>query len=135
MGRLRKQDNGARALFKRNLPQFHWTAIETGALSSGVPDCEYCTPTGITGWIEFKAWYREEGKACPKIRPAQIGWIEKRVRMGGKAFIGVLCEGKVYLVRGELARDLPKVLAEQVKNGEYFKNWREIGDFLGSEDG
>jgi hypothetical protein len=79
-----KPDDGLRALVHRNLPQFHWQSVETGAISSGVPDSNYCFQ-GVEGWVEMKA---TDGWAVT-LRPEQIGWIARRVRAGGRVHVMV----------------------------------------------
>jgi hypothetical protein len=76
-------DGGLRQLERTSLLGAQWTSIETGATAGGVPDMEYCYPGGLQGWVENKrtlAW-------AVKVRPAQIGWILRRVRMGGRVWI------------------------------------------------
>lgn len=78
-------DGGLRPLFRKNLPEFQWTTVETGAVQLGVPDSEYCGTGGRSGWVEFKrstAW-------AVRVRPEQIGWIGRRVRLGGRVWIAV----------------------------------------------
>ena len=83
-----KADGGLRALFHENMKTAQWTAIETGAVSRGIPDTEYCFPGGVSGWIEFK---RCRGNIV-KYQPGQIAWIERRARLGGRVFVAVLRE-------------------------------------------
>jgi hypothetical protein len=78
-----KSDGGLRALERQYLVGAQWTSIETGGSAHGVPDMEYCYPRGKQGWLENKMTH---GWAV-KIRPAQVGWIEWRVRMGGTVFV------------------------------------------------
>jgi hypothetical protein len=115
-------DNGLRAIFKANIKEFHWTPVETWALTSGVPDTEYCTPEGVTGWIEFKAWY--PGKQCPRLRPAQIGWIEKRLRHNGRVFIGVIRGKDIFVVDGKYCRDITEGSLKSM-------DWKQVREVLG----
>lgn len=89
-------DGGLRAEFRQNLRvDFQWTTIETGAVTLGVPDSEFCyrdpklPPSvqfaGRQGWIEYKI---TEASAVT-LRPEQIGWLEHRGRVGGRVYIGV----------------------------------------------
>lgn len=89
-----KQDDGCRALFRNMFPEFHWNAIETWALQAGVPDAEYCTPDGVSGWVEFKAFGKNGEK--PTLRPAQIGWIDRRLRHKGNVHIFIKKERELY---------------------------------------
>jgi hypothetical protein len=52
---------------------------------AGVPDLEFCSPAGITGWIEFK----QTKIHYVQIKPLQVAWLERRCRMGGNAWIAV----------------------------------------------
>jgi hypothetical protein len=80
----RSPDDGLRALFRRHLPQVHWSSIETGVTQSGVPDMEGAY-RGAQFWVEMKAtraWVVE-------IRREQIGWHLRRAREGCPSFIAV----------------------------------------------
>lgn len=104
--RRRKPDGGLRSIFKDHLKGWHFTPIETGVIVSGVPDAEYCSPGGVSGWIEFK--YVSSGNAVG-LRPAQVSWIDRRVRLGGRAFIAIQRKDEIFLYSGvgvkELKRD------------------------------
>lgn len=81
-----RPDDGLRPIFKSNLERmrFHCQSVETGGTGSGVPDTNYCRD-GVEGWIEYKAtsgWTVD-------LRPEQIGWVERRVRCGGRVWIAV----------------------------------------------
>jgi hypothetical protein len=87
-------------MFRQNLRQAQWTAIETGATSQGVPDHEYVFPGGHQGWVEFKstnAW-------AVRLRPEQIGWLLRRSRLGGRCFVAVVRQGhELSLIDGAKA--------------------------------
>src|SRR5580765_135563 len=77
-------DGNLRSIFQTYIPQFHWQAVETWSTGQGVPDCNFCGK-GIEGWIENKrtaAWKVD-------MLPEQVGWIERRLRAGGRVFIAV----------------------------------------------
>lgn len=107
-------DGGLRPLFREHLPQFDWTSVETGATAGGVPDSSFCCG-GCEGWIEFK-W---TGGWTVPLRPVQVGWISRRVRHGGRVFVGVRQlaspgprrdrRDRLWLLAGSAAREL-KVL-------------------------
>src|SRR4051812_50147005 len=64
------------------MPQPHFQRIETGGIARGVPDFNGCYG-GVDVWIENKwtlGW-------VVKMRPAQVGWIERRSRAGGRCFV------------------------------------------------
>jgi len=71
----------------------------------------YCHD-GTEGWIENK---RCEASAC-EVQPSQVGWIERRIRNGGRVFIAVRRLAKagkrrearddLILLRGAAIRDL-----------------------------
>ena len=79
------KDGDLRRIFRHNLPKFQWTSVETAGTASGVPDSEFCTPTGKSGWIEYK----QTKQFYVQIKPLQIAWIDRRCRMGGNAWIAV----------------------------------------------
>lgn len=96
-------DGELRQIFSQSLRAAQWTPVETGATAAGVPDAEYCFPGGRQGWVEFK---RTSGWAV-KVRPLQVGWHDRRWRMGGLSFIAVrrLNKGadELYLVGSRYA--------------------------------
>lgn len=82
-----KADNGLRPEMRTHLrPLGFWiTTIETGLVTQGVPDFNYLLDGGIEGWVECKA---TDGYAI-KFKPMQVGWHERRYRMGGRTWIAV----------------------------------------------
>lgn len=95
-------DGGLRKLFHANVKRCHWTAIESGLTSRGIPDSHFCMP-GSQGWVEFK---RCKHWRVP-MRPEQIGWIERQIRMGGRVFIAVRrAEDELWLLPGSTARTI-----------------------------
>lgn len=104
-------DGGLRALFQKNLPEFFWTAIETGSTGRGIPDHHFIH-AGISGWIEYKV---TEAYAVD-ISPEQVAWAERCIRNGGRHFIAVrqLCakgprreaKDQLYIFHGSEARKL-----------------------------
>lgn len=80
-------DGGLRGLFRKNIPEFQWSAIETGITISGVPDDEYCSQ-GVQGWIEYKLTDNYSIKKTPRTK-FQIAWHSRRAREGGRSFIVV----------------------------------------------
>ena len=79
-----KQDGGLRGLFRIHLPEIHWLTVETSATEGGVPDMNGCF-SAQEFWIEMKL---TRGFAV-SLRPQQIGWLMRRTRAGGRAFIAV----------------------------------------------
>lgn len=82
---MTEKDGGLRRIFRERFPLWHWTAIETGCVSPGAPDVEFCAPGGVSGWVEFK---RVNGFKIT-FEPLQPGWIFKRARLGGRVFVAV----------------------------------------------
>jgi hypothetical protein len=107
-------DGGLRPLFRERLPQFDWNSVETGAVSGGVPDSNYCCG-GVEGWIEFK---QTSGWTVP-LRPVQVGWILRRVRHGGRVLVGLRqrrspgpraeARDRLWLLAGGSARELKTI--------------------------
>lgn len=87
-------DGGLRKLFQKHLPQVHWQPVETGLISAGVPDINYCYE-GLEGWIECK---KSTSGGRIGFRPEQIGWIKDRLIHGGRVKIAVLLEMPPMLV-------------------------------------
>lgn len=79
-------DGGLRPLFRTRILRAHWTTIETGAVSRGVPDAEFCFEGAVQGWVEYKA--SREGWAVV-IRPEQVAWLSRRARYGGRCWLAV----------------------------------------------
>lgn len=77
-------DGQLRKLFRLNLKEWHWQAIESGATGGGIPDSNYCF-AGIEGWIEFK---KTDGWKVV-FQPMQVPWIMRRWRAGGRVHIAV----------------------------------------------
>ena len=78
------RDGDLRAIFRRRLPQFMWTSVESGGTGRGIPDSHYCG-RGSSGWVEFKktsAW-------AVGMRPEQIGWAAQYSRHGGRSWVAV----------------------------------------------
>lgn len=79
-----KSDGGLYDLFKKYLPPvIHWQRIETGGTGRGIPDTNFCYE--YEGWIEFK----KTSKWGAGLRPEQVGWIDRRTRVGGRVWIAV----------------------------------------------
>ena len=82
---MSRADDGLRAIFHKALPDFQWSAVESPDTSPGIPDSEYCAPGGASGWVEFKATRAFK----VRFQPLQPGWISRRGRLGGRAFVAV----------------------------------------------
>lgn len=77
-------DAGLRQIFSKNLPHYHWQAIESGFTGRGIPDSNYCC-ANMEGWIENKKTHGWK----VGISPEQVGWHLRRHRAGGRTFIAV----------------------------------------------
>lgn len=100
------RDGGLRPLFRKMLPDAQFTAIESGLTGQGIPDAEYCFANGASGWIEYK---KTNGNSVSHIRPEQVGWLERRRRLGGRAFVAILYrktggDDELWLIDGFGAR-------------------------------
>lgn len=74
-------DGGLRSMFRRKLPQFFWTSIETGGTGLGIPD-SFCQPRGGVGcWIEFK---QTDASVVQSLTPEQAAWMDRLHRYGGR---------------------------------------------------
>lgn len=78
-------DGGLRPIFRQHLRAgWHWQSVETGLIGGGVPDSNYCVG-GREGWVEYK---RASANAVG-LRPAQVAWLDRRGRAGGRVTIAV----------------------------------------------
>ena len=104
-------DGGLRQLFRQNIFNADFISIESGFTERGIPDLEYCLKGGTTGWVEMK---KTNGDSVNHIKTEQIGWLERRRRYGGRAFMAirkmvdpgprrVACD-ELHLILGEGAR-------------------------------
>jgi hypothetical protein len=129
-------DGGLRSIFRHQLKGYQWTSIETAFSASGVPDSEFCTPTGVQGWIEFKQtriWHVQ-------VKPFQVAWLMQRCRYGGNAWIAVRRMHKsgadeLWLMKGDQAEalhyhGLKEVRAETWEGGPSRWNFNEIAGQL-----
>lgn len=85
----------------------------------GTPDVEGIL-LGVQFWIELKFVERPKRKTTllrPKFQPKQVPWLEKRWRLGGKAYcllqVGKGFKARRYLVKGEYAGELEKGILEK----------------------
>ena len=103
---MTKIDGGLRALFRQNIPTFMWTSIETGGTGRGISDSNYLAAGGIEGWIEFK----QTTAFAVGMRPEQVGWIDRRHRLGGRVWIAIRQVRKdgdfLHLIPGCLVKEL-----------------------------
>lgn len=109
-------DGGLRKLFRDHLPQLHWTSIETGGTGQGVADSNYLAPGGREGWVEYK---QTEGWTVT-LRPEQVSWLDRRHRLGGRAWIAVRRRAKAGPRRGPPVDELHVFhagLAREAKSG------------------
>lgn len=96
------RDGGLRALLVRNLPRVHFQSVETWSTGQGVPDLNYCVD-GAEGWIELK---KSDGWVV-NFEPAQIAWLERRARAGGRVFVFVRRKrDELYVLPASAARPL-----------------------------
>lgn len=122
-----KQDGGLRRTFVQHLSQkkFHCLPIETGFVSPGVPDLNYCK-RGIEGWIEMKRAVRDR----VKIRAAQVAWIEYRIDHGGRVFVAVVDGDRLSMFHGLSIRQL---VDQKVSAVAHIAQWRGNWDWASIE--
>ena len=121
-------DGDLRAIFRRRLPQFDWLSIETALTEAGVPDSNACI-NGTEVWIEHK---RTMGWTVT-LRPAQVGWILRRTRAGGRVFIAVRrmsLAGKrrktadeLWLIKGAYAKEAKSNGLKQLPGEAVYGCW------------
>lgn len=125
-------DGNLRKIFRDNLIDAQWTSIETGMVSPGTPDSEYCFKWNRSGWVEFK---KTNVNVVAHMKPLQIGWLERRCRVGGRAFVAVrkVCEAgprrvecdELWLIRGDGARWLRSDGLEGVPREMMLGRWEK----------
>jgi len=134
------KDGGLRPIFRNKFSLWQWTTIEVGAIAGGIPDNEFCTPFGISGWIEFK----RTSIFYVHLKPLQVSWLMQRCRFGGDAWIGVRRTpesqretgvDQLWLMRGDQAEALYYHGLEGVyglcwDGGPSEWNFTEIGNYL-----
>jgi hypothetical protein len=79
-----RDDGGLRPLFRKHLPMVDWQPVETGVISSGVPDVNGCY-RGVEWWMECKA----TAAFGVRFQPHQPAWIHRRYRAGGRVWVAV----------------------------------------------
>jgi hypothetical protein len=134
------KDGGLRQIFRQHFHEWQWSTLEVGATQGGIPDNEFCTPTGCQGWIEFKQTHI----FYVHIKPLQVAWLMRRCRYGGNAWIGVrrtprsqreAGADELWMMRGDQAEALFRggLEATQYKvwNGGPSKwNFNDIANYL-----
>jgi len=78
-------DGDLHKLFRHYIPAADWQRIESGAIGIGVPDLNGCL-SSVEVWIENK---KTTTWKVHNIQPAQVAWIERRARKGGRVFVAV----------------------------------------------
>lgn len=76
------RDGGLRPLFHKNMKDLMWAAVETWAVTTGVPDSWYLSPEGAGGWVEFKA-------APNRPTPEQTAFLSRVWRYQGQSWVAV----------------------------------------------
>jgi hypothetical protein len=130
------------------LPPGHWSRVESGETSPGIPDVYYRLrhgKVGPQGWIELKQSRYPTAKIPFKrggLRIDQEFWIEDEISLGGKVWIVAGVRNQVFWIRGELYRSfnqmsLPELvfnssltINKPVRNGELAKVRKQILDLL-----
>lgn len=112
-----RADAGLRGVLREHLGHVgQWVTIETGGTEQGVPDSNVFLKknghfSGRDVWIECKA---TQGNKV-KFKPAQVGWLFTRWRLGGIAFVATRRLGRerggaerdmIYVTSAEHAREL-----------------------------
>ena len=106
------KDGGLRPLFRERLVSgIDWQSIESALTGGGIPDLN-AKPRGAPEfWLELK----QTKEWAVTLEPDQVGWMTRRIRYGGRAFIAVrrrctagkrrVAADDLYLIRGSFARE------------------------------
>ena len=85
-------------------------------ITPGLPDVNYCSGQGVEGWIELKSGDAPARAATPVFKsqhgvsPAQVEWLVRRRRLGGRAWLLAKVGDHLLLLDGVFApafNDLP----------------------------
>ena len=125
-------DGGLRQIFRERLSAFDFVTVEMGVSGTGAPDMNYCYD-GTEGWIE--------AKACDhwriKVRPEQVGWVERRLAHGGRVYVAVRrARRELWLFHGVAIRLLKDARLDAVPSlgtwtgGPSSWDWAVIATFL-----
>lgn len=95
------RERDAVGYLRRALPGALVQRMETYA-GLGVPDI-YFSHRVLRGWLEVKVGQysrRRQTVRVPRarLRPAQAAWLESHARTGGDSWLGLLAEGRLYLL-------------------------------------
>lgn len=132
-------DGGLRRELRARLPGWQFTHVESPTTAPGCPDTEFCAPGGAQGWVECK----RTAAFTLTFRPLQVGWIERRTRLGGRVFVAVrrlTLKGadELWIYPGEKVRALVdrglRVLPLGCwAGGPAAWDWEEVGNNLQAE--
>ena len=85
----------------------HAHAVESGDVTPGIPDIEYCGALLGQGWLEVKrlpAWPKRPTTLVrlPKgyLKRAQVGFMKRRHRVGGTAGLAIQIQGRDWFLVG-----------------------------------
>jgi hypothetical protein len=125
-------DGDLRKIFRENLREAQWTSIESAITAAGIPDAEYCFAQGKSGWIEFK---KTDTVRIHHLKKMQVAWMERRARLGGRAFVAIRCGDKLWLYDAASSRSLVEngLVSSSLgawDGGPSQWNWRAIKDLL-----
>ena len=113
-------DGNLRKIFRTKLATgFHWQSVESPLTSGGIPDSNYCSQ-GVEGWVEFK---NVKGWRVV-IRPEQIGWLERRARVGGRCYIAARKAGALWLYKASAARLLTGARVDAIPAALLAGHWQ-----------
>lgn len=123
-------------LARKHLDDFFLQRIET-AIERGIPDLFYCSPTGVSGWIEGKYAdkpVKETSKVRLKISIEQVAWHRSFSRFKGRVFILAKVSREIYLYRPEMAEKLISgVIYTDLKELSIASDWKSIKKALSEE--
>lgn len=81
-------DGDLNKIFRRHVPEAHWTRIESRLTGSGIPDL--CCALKSTFWVETK---KARGNKVV-FQPFQVPWLQRHARAGGRCFVAVRRAGR-----------------------------------------
>lgn len=111
---------------KKNLPRVHWQRVETGALSTGVPDVNGCWQ-GSEFWVELKIGVIQS----VKLSPQQCAWHMRRASSGGVSWIFASdpSSRKLWMVSGNQSINLRNRVVDSSLSVHHYSqpyDWKAI---------
>lgn len=107
------RETRALAILKRLYPKAHFQRIE-GSFQGGIFDLNGCLD-GVEVWVEMKQVARPKtarGMIHPEIKIGQVPWEHLRRAAGGRTFVALMVDQKLYLLPGCSIKELDRGITQ-----------------------